>query len=183
MEKLRSVFEIEIVYRHFPLHPETPVEGLTLEQLFAGRDIDIASAQARISQLMVEEGLPYGPRTMTYNSRLAQELGKWADTQPSGVDIHDALFSAYFVDNINLGKIDNLLSIAASAGLPASETERVLTDRSFHDAVDADWKRSRDLGITSVPTFVIGDRGLVGAQPYDQLEAFVESAGAARRSE
>jgi len=35
---------------------------------------------------------------MTYNSRLAQELGKWADTQPGGEAIHDALFRAYFVE-------------------------------------------------------------------------------------
>jgi protein-disulfide isomerase len=37
------------------------------------------------------------------------------------------------------------------------------------------------MGITGVPAFVIGDRGLVGAQPFDQLESFVSSAGAVRR--
>jgi predicted DsbA family dithiol-disulfide isomerase len=51
----------------------------------------------------------------------------------------------------------------------------------FRDSVDADWQRSRVLGVTSVPTFVVGKRGLVGAQPYEQLEAFVTSAGAQRR--
>ena len=32
----------------FPLHPETPEEGLTLEALFAGRDIDIPAALDRL---------------------------------------------------------------------------------------------------------------------------------------
>ena len=174
------MFDIDVSYKHFPLHPDTPEGGLTLDELFAGRNIDIPAAQTRISRLMAEEGLPYGTRTMTYNSRLAQELGKWAETRPEGEEIHDALFQAYFVDNVNLAMIENLIKIAKRVGLPVVEAERVLVERQYRDAVDADWQRSRALGITGVPTFVIGDRGLVGAQPYEQLESFVSSAGAAR---
>ena len=183
VDKLRSKFEIDVAYRHFPLHPDTPDEGLALEALFAGRNIDMAAAQTRMSHLMAEETLPYGSRTMTYNSRLAQELAKWAETQPGGEQIHDALFRAYFVDNVNLAQIDNLIEVAERIGLPVVEAASVLAERQFGEAVAADWQRSRALGITGVPTFVIGDRGLVGAQPYEQLEAFVSAAGAARSDE
>ena len=156
---------------------------MTLEELFAGRNTDIAAAQARMTQLMADEGLPYGPRSMTYNSRLAQELAKWADTQPDGVQIHDELFRAYFVDNVNLAKTENLVEIATGIGLSKEEAERVLAQREFRAAVDADWQRSRELGITGVPTFVIGSQGLVGAQPYERLARLVSSASAARRAE
>jgi predicted DsbA family dithiol-disulfide isomerase len=71
---------------------------MTLEQLFRGRSFDLEAAQARLTVLMAEQGLPYGERTHTYNSRLAQELAKWAELQPGGGAIHDALFRAYFVD-------------------------------------------------------------------------------------
>ena len=179
--RLQSSFDIEIEYRQFPLHPETPESGLTLEELFAGRNLDVPAAQARIAQLIAEEGLPYGKRTMTYNSRLAQELAKWAETQVGGQQIHDALFRAYFVDNVNLANIDNLVAIAQRIGLPPAETKRVLVDRSFRESVDTDWQRSRELGISSVPTFVIGDHAIAGAQTYEQLEAFVVSAGARQR--
>ena len=175
------MFSLEIVYRHFPLHPETPENGLTLDQLFAGRNIDIPASQARMTRLMAEEGLPYGERTMTYNSRLAQERGKWAETQPGGEKIHDALFQAYFVDNANLARTENLVSITEQIGLPANEARQALEDRQFREAVDADWQRSRDLGVTGVPTFVIGNRGLVGAQPYEQLQNFVLSADGRQR--
>lgn len=131
--------------------------------------------------LMAEEGLPFGNRTMTYNSRLAQELGQWADARPDGQRIHDALFQAYFVDSVNLAKIENLILIAEHAGLPAEDARRVLIERQCRAAVDADWQRASDLGITGVPTFVIDGRGLIGAQPYEQLAAFVSSAGAQRR--
>lgn len=181
VDRLRAAFEIEIVIRHFPLHPETPENGLTLEALFTGRDVDVPAMQARMTHLMAKEGLPYGERTMTYNSRLAQELAKWAETQTGGGQIHDALYRAYFVDNLNLALIDNLIKIAERVGLPAVETERVLEERQFREAVNADWERSHALGITGVPAFVIGDRGLVGAQPFEQLEELLLSASAVRR--
>ena len=46
---------------------------------------------------MAAEDLPYARRTRTYNSRLAQELGKWAETLPEGQGIHDALFRVYLM--------------------------------------------------------------------------------------
>ena len=116
VDKLRSTFEFDIAHRHFPLHPDTPEDGLTLDELFAGRNIDIPASQARMSRLMAAEGLPYGTRTMTYNSRLAQELGKWADARPEGEEIHNALFQAYFVDNLNLAMSKNLIKIAERVG-------------------------------------------------------------------
>lgn len=181
VERLQAAFDLEVVYRHFPLHPETPAEGLTLQQLFAGRNMDIAAAQTRLTELMAAEGLPYGERTMTYNSRLAQEVGAWADARGAGPAIHLALFQAYFVDNVNLAVVDNLLAIGQQVGLPMDEMRCVLEDRRFQSVVDDDWARSQALGITSVPTFVVGNRGLVGAQAYHQLEALVTAAGATPR--
>ncbi len=131
--------------------------------------------------LMTEEGLPYGNRTKTFNSRLAQELGKWADTQPDGEALHDALFRAYFVDGKNIGDIDTLIEIAEAADLPGSEARDVLESRRFKNAIDDDWQRSKAYGITGVPTFVAGGRGAVGAQPYEVLERLVVTAGASPR--
>ena len=159
---------------HFPLHPETPKEGVSLEVLFAGRNIDVEAMYTRMKNLMDEEGLPYGKRTHTYNSRLAQELGKWADTQPGGEAIHDELFRSYFVEGRNVGDVETLIEIAASVGLPAQDARRVLTDRTFSEAIDADWRKSRAYGITGVPTFVAGGYGVVGAQPYEVLEQLIE---------
>ena len=177
VEKLRQAYAIDIVYRHFPLHPDTPEQGRTLEELFAGRNIDIPAAKARMTGLMAAEGLPYGERTMTYNSRLAQELAKWAETQPGGETIHGALFRAYFVDRLNIAGVDTLVGIAEQIGVSRDEAREVLASRRFKEAVDADWQRSRELGVTGVPTFVAGNRAVAGAQPYEALEKLVVEAG------
>ena len=161
---------------HFPLHPDTPTEVKALADLFRGRDLDVDRMKADMRERMAAEGLEYGDRTHTYNSRLAQELGKWAKTQPRGEAIHDALFRAYFVDALNVGDAQTLLEIAEATGLPRAEAETVLRDRTFSDAIDADWQLSRNYGVTGVPTFVAGGYGVVGAQPYDGLNALVTKA-------
>lgn len=170
---------MEVTIIHFPLHPETPAQGQLLEDLFAGRDVDINAMYMRMKGLMDAEGLEYGPRTHTYNSRLAQELGKWADQQAARAKdysaIHDALYRAYFVDGQNIGNVDVLLAVAEKAGLPGEDVRDVVTTRSAQKAVDADWEKSKQYGVTGVPTFVAGGYGLVGAQPYDALEQLMQT--------
>ena len=132
----------------------------------------------RMKGLMDAEGLPYGQRTHTYNSRLAQELGKWADTQPGFEAIHDALYRAYFVEGRNIGDVEVLVKLAQLVGLPADTAREVLTERSFKTAVDADWAKSRKDGVTGVPTFVAGDYRVVGAQPFEVLQQLLNTARA-----
>ena len=176
IEKLRAEHNVKVEWVHFPLHPDTPAEGRALADLFAGRNVDRKAMHAQMKARMEAEGLPYGERTMTYNSRLAQELGKWADTQPGGEALHDALFRAYFVEARDISRPAVLLEIAQQGGLSADGAREVLEKRTFKDAVDADWNLSRQYGITGVPTFVAGRRGVVGAQPYEALEQLVRKA-------
>ena len=178
IEKLINTHNVTAQWIHFPLHPDTPAEGLSLEELFrAGPDV-IQQKNEQMKQRMAAEGLPYGERTHTYNSRLAQELGKWAETQPGGAAIHDALFRAYFVDARNVHDVDVLLDVTGSVALPVDEARAVLEERRFRKAVDDDWAKSRLYGVTGVPTFVAGRTGVVGAQPYEVIENLLIEAGA-----
>ena len=169
---------MQVKWVHFPLHPDTPAAGRSLADLFKGRGYDIETMQAQMRARMAAEGLPYGNRSMTYNSRLAQELGAWADGQPGGEAIHDALFRAYFVDARDISDPAVLVEIATSVGLPAEAAREVIEKRTHKAAIDADWEKSREYGVTGVPTFVIGRNGVVGAQPYEALEQLVAQARA-----
>ena len=165
----------------FPLHPETPPEGQSLDTVFAGRGVDLEAMYHRMKGLMDAEGLPYGRRTHTYNSRFAQELAKWAETEPGGTAIHDRIYRAFFVDWRNIGDVDALVELAASMGLSAHRARRVLEERAFKDAVDADWALSARAGVTGVPTFVAGGHQVVGAQPEAVLRELLRAAGATSR--
>jgi predicted DsbA family dithiol-disulfide isomerase len=178
IEQVKKNYDIEVRWIAFPLHPETPEEGLTLEELFTGKSIDIEKVRERLRQVANELGLPWGERRKTFNSRLAQELAKWAESKGKGDPFNQAIFRAYFVDGINIGKVDELVGLAKSIGLPEKEARSTLELRTFKEAVNSDWLRSHALGITAVPTFVVNERVLVGFPPYEHLEQFLKSCGA-----
>jgi predicted DsbA family dithiol-disulfide isomerase len=141
------------------------------------RGPEIVARNQRMKVNMDREGLPYNAeRNMSYNSRLAQELSKWAESKGTGDEIHAALFRAYFVDVKNIGKAEPLVEIAKDIGLPADEATDVLMSRSFKDAVDEDWRRCAANGVNAVPTFLAGRYLMVGAQPYEELERLVQHA-------
>jgi predicted DsbA family dithiol-disulfide isomerase len=181
IDQLYKNYDIGVRWTAFPLHPEIPEEGLTLEELFAGQSVDFEKITARLKQVADGLGLPLGDREKTYSSRLAQELAKWAESKGQGNAFHEAVFRAYFVNGKNIGKVEELVSLAKSIGLPEREARSVLELRTFKEAVDSDWSRSRSLEITGVPTFVIGQQAIVGAQPYEVLEQFLIKCGVKKR--
>ncbi len=170
---MKNELGVRVRWLAFPLHPETPEEGRTLEELFAGRPYNIPEMMAHLKTIADAEGLPFGNRTRTYNSRLAQELAKWAESQGKGDVFHAAAFRTYFVDGKNIARMENLIDIAVSVSLDPDEARRVFEERTYREAVDADWQRAHQLGITAVPTFLYGKGRLVGAQPYEALKQFV----------
>lgn len=176
-ERLQQEYGIQLRWSVFPLHPDTPTEGSELAELFAGRETMIRDMQTRLLQVAAAEGLPLTERSRTYNSRLAQELGKWAEQQGCGNEFRHAVYRAFFVDGVNIALVDELVRIAAAIGLPADEARTVLEERSCAAAVDADWQRAMDLQITAVPTHLCDGKRLSGFAAY---EDFVRLIGKSR---
>ena len=59
------------------------------------RGPEIVARNQRMKVNMDREGLPYNAdRNMSYNSRLAQELSKWAESKGKGDEIHSMRSSA-----------------------------------------------------------------------------------------
>ncbi|NTV50270.1 MAG: hypothetical protein HGB32_13750 [Geobacteraceae bacterium] len=176
-DRLQQEFGIKLRWSVFPLHPETPAGGMELAELFAGREAMIRDMQARLLQVAAAEGLPLTERSRTYNSRLAQELGKWAEEQGQGDQFRHAVYRAYFVDGVNIALVDELQRIAAAAGLSADEAQAVLAERTFAEAVDEDWQRAMDMRITAVPTHLCDGRRLAGFAGYDDFVRLIGENG------
>ena len=136
---------------------------------------------AHLKQVARDLELPFGDRKMTYNSRLAQELGKWAEQMGKGDAYHDAVFRAYFADGRNIADVNILADVATSVGLDAREANTVLTARTFKEAVDTDWTRAYESRVTAVPTFLINGQTLAGAQPFNVLANFILQNNVIRR--
>jgi len=174
IEKLRQEIALDIRWSVFPLHPDTPEDGIRLDDLFAGQ-MDIPAMLARLKDVADELKLPFGARSQTFNSRRAQELGKWAEEMGQGDEFHAAAYRAYFVDGLNIALPEELAKVAATIDLDPEIAIQVLADGRYAAAVNADWHRAADLNVTAVPTVICGDRQLVGFQPYDAFRRLIIS--------
>jgi predicted DsbA family dithiol-disulfide isomerase len=145
--------------------------------LFAGRPINIKQVMEQLIHTAKELDLPFGNREKTYNSRLAQELGKFAEQQRKGDDFHNSVFRAYFADGLNIGLQSTLVDIGAKIGLTSESVQEVLEKRLFKEAVDKDWTRSYQMGVNAVPTFMMNGMPLAGAQPYEKLVQMMDAGG------
>jgi len=166
----------------YPLHTNIPEEGIALKRGSAGTNSRIDKMHSRLKQAADDAGLPLGRRTMTYSSRLAHELGKWAETKGKSDEYHNTIFRAFFVDGRNIGSSRVLVDLVRGLGLPGREAEAVIRSRSFRDPVDADWSRSLKVDPEYIPSLMIGEQLLVNPQRYELFEQFMLENGVAKRS-
>jgi predicted DsbA family dithiol-disulfide isomerase len=171
--------DLKLRYVYFPLHPETPLAGMTLEQLFAGRGIDVAAAQQQLRTLMRDAGLNYGPRTHTYNSSPAQQLAKYIallDTEAGTASeelFRQEVFLAYFARGENIAQRETLQEICRRIGREDLDIETALSDSSAAQEVNADWEYCREMNVTGVPAFRFGERWVHGCQGVHSLELLI----------
>jgi predicted DsbA family dithiol-disulfide isomerase len=128
-----------------------------------------------------ELDLPFGRREKTFNSRKAQEVGKFAEQEGRGDEFHHSVFRAYFADGLNIGLPATLIDISTKLGLDSESVQAVFEKRLFKEAVDKDWTRSYQMGVTAVPTFMMNGMSLAGAQPYEKLVQMIEAHGVPKR--
>tara|TARA_R110000787_G_scaffold122880_4_gene233757 strand:- start:615 stop:1253 length:639 start_codon:yes stop_codon:yes gene_type:complete len=162
-------FEIE--WHPFQLNPDMPAEGMDrrayLEGKFGGKE-GAVRAYAPVVENADKAGLKINFEGMerTPNTLNAHRLIHWAGIEGRQTAAVSALFKAYFVDTRDIGSLDVLADIADSIEMDASVVMRLLnTDADMQEIRDRD-AHSREMGINSVPTFIVGGRHAVpGAQP------------------
>jgi predicted DsbA family dithiol-disulfide isomerase len=132
--------------------------------------------------MAAEVGLPMTDRDWISNSRPALEAAEYAREQGCFDPFHRAVFDAYFAEGRDIGKRDVLRDIATTVGLDADGMIDALNEGRYADRVDDDLDLSRRIGLTGVPAFIIGNRAIVGAQPYEVFEYVMGLLGREKRT-
>lgn len=168
----------------FELHPETPEAGLPLSEYFRMPVERVAAMQEGLSARAADLGLEFRPPEVLVNTRKAHIMTEYARDQGRTEDLVRAMFHANFVLGLNLADEDVLRDLAVDAGLEAPAALSAVQDARYAGRVNAAEQRSRALGITGVPAFIVEQKyKIVGAHPYEALcDALRRIAGAGRKA-
>ena len=173
--------QVEVVYHSFELSPDTPVDfdGSSADFLAQHKGITLEQARAmneRVSQVASEQAdLHYRFDLQQHtNTVKAHELIHFAKAHGRQLEMTERLMAAYFVEGRHVGRVDELVELAAEVGLDADAARDALESERHLADVRADQAQAREFGINGVPFFVIdGKYGVSGAQP---AEAFTQVA-------
>ncbi|MDQ1128637.1 DsbA family protein [Microbacterium sp. SORGH_AS_0888] len=164
--------EVEVVYHSYELSPDMPadVEGTELELLVARKGMpeeQVRQMFDHVTEVAAQAGLAYDfDRVLPANTVKAHELIHYAATQGLQAEMKERLLAAHFTEGRHVGKIDELVALAAEVGLDAAAAREALETDRFLPYVRADQKQAAAYGIQGVPFFVIdGQYGVSGAQP------------------
>ena len=171
---------VEVVFHSYELAPDTPGDFDGGETDYLAHHKGIPAEQARemldrVTGVAAAAGLEYRFDTLKHtNTVKAHQLLHFAKAEGRQPELTERLMSAYFTEGRHLGRDDELVALAADAGLdPDAARDALVSERSLDD-VRADQAQAQAYGITGVPFFVIdGKYGVSGAQP---AEAFAQIA-------
>ena len=170
---------VTVTFRAFQLDPAPVPRPLPVRQVMADKFGGAQRAEqmlARVAHLAAADGitLNFG-RAIIANTFDSHRLIAWGAAQGRQAEMLEALQKAHFTDGADLGSRSSLAAIAGWTGLDPAAALAYLESPAGTDAVNADLAAGRELGITSVPTFVIDERFAVqGAQEPATLLAALE---------
>ena len=162
-------------WRAFQLNPDLPVEGMArkdyVETKFGGPERAV-QIYARVAAGGNEVGLPFQFEKIQRqpNTINAHRLIRYAGDHGKQDVVVEALFRAFFLEIRDIGDVDTLSDIAASAGLNRDAVHVYLSSEDGTGAARHEDAIARQVGITGVPFFVFGRKYAVsGAQDADVL--------------
>ena len=162
---------VDIVWRAFELRPE-PVprrdpNGEYLQRVWNDSVYPLAR------RLNIKMKLP----PLQPRSRLAHQASHWAKGEGRFEQYNQAVFRAFFESGRDIGDIEILTSLASDLGLESERLRAALVNEAYRDSVLADERDAEQLGIHSVPAFVVNRKAaLSGVQPVENLKALIERA-------
>ncbi len=132
--------------------------------------------RANIKKLADDVGISLNLSEKLPNSRLALYLSEFARKNGKFDDFHKLVFDSYWKDGKDIGDQALLMGLAETIGLKRNEILEYIKSEEPKSELTKSLKDLRQYEINGVPTFIIGDKIVVGAQPYDVFEKVIENA-------
>ena len=173
VEQFRKDYDLEVEWRPFEIHPETPKEGTDLNNLPYPKEY-LDMMKANIKKLADDVGISLKLSDKLPNSRLALYLSEFARKNGKFNDFHKLVFDSYWKDGKDIGDQALLMGLAETVGLNRNDMLEYINSEEPKSELTKSLKELKQYGINGVPTFIIGDKIVVGAQSYDVFKKVIE---------
>jgi predicted DsbA family dithiol-disulfide isomerase len=170
LEKLKTTHDVVIRWHSFELRPAgtPPIPEHILQRIMAGRPQFERTARE-------QHGIEINSGEFGINTHKAHVATQYAKYEGKGVEYHDALLRAYWLEARDISNSETLVEIGVTVGLNADEVQRALQDKTLDALVNSDINQAHTLGLNGVPALIFEQKYLVsGAQPYAVLADVVE---------
>ena len=175
MDRLQRELDVDVEWRGLEIHPETPPEGQTLEEMGINPHY-IDMVRENVNRMAEELDLLIKPPPKVSNSKMALLLCEYVREKDKFTEYHTEIFKAYWQDGKDIGSLDVLLDIIEKLGLDPENARGFLENEDASEKMAEFLLEARAFGIDGVPTFIIGSIVIEGAQPYEVIKKAVEQA-------
>lgn len=176
IEQLPEDTKATIRWHAFQLNPDIRPEGEDYRKVMIGRLGGTAQFEARMKQYNTTGalfGLNYNMDLVKYTPNTVKSHQLVAITpEHLQVQLIEALSTAYFEEGIDIGNVDELVSIALASKVTddADELKKRLLSGEGIEKVEAGQRNAQKLGVRGVPYFIINEKvSLSGLKSPDEF--------------
>jgi len=172
---------VDVRWRPFQLDHTIPDSGMDRKEYLRkkfGSDEQVAKVYGPVRAAGKDEDIPFefDRITISPNTLNAHRIIRWAMADGVQNAVVERLFQLYFVEGANLTDKTVLADAAVEAGLERAVVERLLESDADLAETRAEISQAQQMGVTSVPAFIIGGRyAVMGARdPEAIVQAITE---------
>jgi len=174
VEKLEKEYDLEVEWLGLEIHPETPMEGVSLEGRFSKTNLEQMLINLNRSGSLY--GINFGGLEQMPNSHNALEAAEFAKAHDRSKEYHASLMDAYFRDLKDIGNLELLGELGKTLGLNKDQLITAVRNRAYETTLNNSTKVAHSMGINSTPTFIINDKySIVGAQPIEAFRKILDT--------
>ena len=170
--RLRDEYDLKINWCFLEIHPETSAGGEPVASLEYPSE-QWNQLMQNLETVAREEGIAMAEHTFTTNSKDALLLSEAAKEtgREKFYDLHEKLFTAFFVDSRNIGDRNILRELAAESGIDNEIVESAWHDSKYEQRIISNYHEARRHEIQAVPSFIFGERRLTGVVTEDVMRS------------
>ena len=174
--QLKDEMSADITWHPFELNPDMPLEGQNLNEHLMQK-YNLTEEQGDENRKNMFEAGQRAGFTFNFNSERIMinsfdlhRLLTWAREEDKQTELKLAMFEAHFTDLKYLNQEDALLDVVESVGLDKEQARSILHSDKYVQTVHQEQDRFKQMGITSVPTFMLNDKyALTGGRRVSHL--------------